>query len=93
VKVPEPELVGVPEITPVEELIESPAGRLGAVYVTLPTKLEAVNPAVEVIEVPAVPLIDKDEGLIEGVGGGPIVKGIRADCCRLKSCNVATHRL
>ena len=30
VKVPDPELVGVPEITPVEELIESPAGRFAA---------------------------------------------------------------
>jgi hypothetical protein len=55
--------------------------------------LELVNPAVGVIAVPAVPLIERDEGLIEGVGGGPIVKGIRADSSRVKSCNVPTHRL
>jgi hypothetical protein len=40
----EEEAVGVPEITPVDELIAKPAGRLPEVtaYVTEPVKLEAV---------------------------------------------------
>ena len=66
----EEEAVGVPEITPVEELIVKPAGRLPEVtaYVTVPVKLDAVI----VDELEIAPLTEPEIVWDVGLKLGPI---------------------
>jgi hypothetical protein len=57
--------VGVPEITPVAESIDSPVGKDGAANETVPLKPEAVNVPDGVIATPGVPVIVCVDGLTE----------------------------
>jgi hypothetical protein len=85
--------VGVPLITPVDELIDKPAGNVPLVtaYVTAPVKLLGVNAVESVIAVPAVPDTVCDDG---DTADAAYVKSVFAefDCPPEVTMTLATPR-